>query len=118
MSALGGKADTVCGNSLSRSLLGAKRTWLFAAQMYASDPKRTWITAKQPTGRRLRFDPDQCDDCSKAQSNAMQRLFKTIGAVGIVVGAVWRPNDKSLFNDVINLGYVPIGYLDGAKRLK
>jgi hypothetical protein len=29
-----------------------------------------------------------------------------------------RPNDKTLLNDVINLGYVPIGYLDGAKRVK
>jgi hypothetical protein len=29
-----------------------------------------------------------------------------------------RPNDKTLFEDVINLGYVPLGYLDGAKRLK
>ena len=29
-----------------------------------------------------------------------------------------RSNDKSLFNDAINLGYVPIGYLDGAKQVK
>jgi hypothetical protein len=29
-----------------------------------------------------------------------------------------RPNDKGLLNDVINLGYVPVGYLDGAKRVK
>jgi hypothetical protein len=42
MSAFGGKADiTVCGNPLSRSLLGAKRTWLVAAHMSACDPKRT-----------------------------------------------------------------------------
>ena len=42
MSAFGGKADmTVCGKSLSRSLLGVKRTWLVAAHMSASDPKRT-----------------------------------------------------------------------------
>jgi len=40
---LGGKADmTVCGKSLSRSLLGVKRTWLVAAHMSAFDPKRTW----------------------------------------------------------------------------
>jgi hypothetical protein len=42
MSALGGKADmTVCGNPLSRSLLGVKRTSLFATHMSAYDPKRT-----------------------------------------------------------------------------
>jgi hypothetical protein len=42
MSAFGGKADlTVCGNPLSRSLLGAKRTCPFAPHMSANDPKRT-----------------------------------------------------------------------------
>src|SRR5262249_24948782 len=42
MSAFGGKADmALCGNSLSRSLLGVKRTWLVAAHMSAFDPKRT-----------------------------------------------------------------------------
>ena len=42
MSAFGGKADmTLCGNPLSRSLLGAKRTCPFALHMSASDPKRT-----------------------------------------------------------------------------
>jgi len=46
MSAFGGKADiTVCGNPLSRSLLGAKRTWLVAAHMSACDPKRTFAAA-------------------------------------------------------------------------
>jgi len=38
----GVKADmTSCGNPLSRSLLGVKRTWLFAQHMSAYDPKRT-----------------------------------------------------------------------------
>jgi hypothetical protein len=32
---------TVRGNPLSRSLLGAKRTWIDALQMSAFDPKRT-----------------------------------------------------------------------------
>src|SRR4030095_14838229 len=42
MSALGGKADMACcGNSLSRSLLGVKRTWAVAPHMSAFDPKRT-----------------------------------------------------------------------------
>ena len=45
MFAFGGKADmTVCGNSLSRSLLGAKRTCPFALHMSANDPKRTSMT--------------------------------------------------------------------------
>ena len=43
MSAFGGKADmTLCGNPLSRSLSGVKRTWPFAMQMSAFDPKRTF----------------------------------------------------------------------------
>jgi hypothetical protein len=42
MSAFGGKADmTLCGNPLSRSPLGAKRTCLIAAQMSPFDPKWT-----------------------------------------------------------------------------
>jgi hypothetical protein len=36
-----GKADmTLCGNSLLRSLLGVKRTWVDALQMSAFDPKQ------------------------------------------------------------------------------
>jgi len=36
MPLLGGRADmTVCGNSLSRSLLGAKRTWRLRCEMPA-----------------------------------------------------------------------------------
>jgi len=31
----------VCGNPLSRSLLGVKRTWACALHMSANDPKRT-----------------------------------------------------------------------------
>jgi hypothetical protein len=42
MSAFRGKADmTICGCPLLRSLLGVKRTWLFALHMSANDPKRT-----------------------------------------------------------------------------
>src|SRR5262249_18366167 len=37
------KADmTFCGNPLSRSLLGVKRTWPVAVHMSAYDPKRTY----------------------------------------------------------------------------
>jgi hypothetical protein len=43
VSAFGGKVDmTLCGNPLLRSLLGVKRTFLFAVRMSAFDPKRTW----------------------------------------------------------------------------
>src|SRR6476659_1180224 len=46
MSAFGGKADmTLCGNPLSRSLSGVKRTCLIAARMSAFDPKRTSCAA-------------------------------------------------------------------------
>src|SRR5262245_49973859 len=42
MPAFGGKADmTVCGSPLLRSLLGVKRTSLFATHMSAFDPKQT-----------------------------------------------------------------------------
>src|SRR5262245_29087894 len=42
MSAFGGKADTAfCRISLSRSLLGVKRTWHLVLHMSAYDPKRT-----------------------------------------------------------------------------
>jgi hypothetical protein len=42
MSAFGGKADmTVCGNTLLQSLLGVKRTCVFALHMSAFDPMRT-----------------------------------------------------------------------------
>jgi hypothetical protein len=42
MSASGGKADiTFCGNTLSRSLLGVKRTSVVALHMSAFDPKRS-----------------------------------------------------------------------------
>src|SRR5262249_39696697 len=57
MSAFRGKADmTVCGCLLSRSLLGAKRTSLFAAHMSASDPKRTLGGALS----RYWFEPLRC----------------------------------------------------------
>src|SRR5262245_6084486 len=54
MSAFGGKADvTFCENSLSRSLLGVKRTCRFALHMSACDPKRT--SACTGCGRAGRF---------------------------------------------------------------
>jgi hypothetical protein len=48
--AFGGKADmTFCGCLLLRSLLGVERTCLFALQMSAFDPKRTFpVSAEKP----------------------------------------------------------------------
>jgi hypothetical protein len=47
MSAFGSKADmTIAACLLLGSLLGVKRTWLVAAHMSASDPKRTLATAQ------------------------------------------------------------------------
>src|SRR4029434_4259620 len=65
MSAFGGKADmTKRKYPLSRSLLGAKRTWPVAVQMSAYDPKRTssgriawgtlWATQFRAVPYRLR----------------------------------------------------------------
>ena len=49
---------TVCGNSLLRSLLGAKRTWLFALHMSANDPKRTFLLCKaHPNSCAVGADP-------------------------------------------------------------
>ena len=56
----GGKADmTLCGNPLSRSLSGVKRTCRFALHMSAFDPKRTFVAPcaftkeRLPTARRF-----------------------------------------------------------------
>ena len=52
MSAFGGRADmTLCGISLSRSLLEVKQTWAVAAHMSAFDPKRTLLApSREPVG--------------------------------------------------------------------
>src|SRR5262245_34342298 len=58
MSAFGGKPDsTFCRNSLSRSLLGLKRTCLFALHMSAFDPKRTSIDISQSPHLRKKSAP-------------------------------------------------------------
>ena len=58
MSAIWGKADMgFCGISLSRSLLGVKRTWLVAPQMSAYDPKRTSLDPFLNT-RGSCYDPE------------------------------------------------------------
>ena len=60
MSAFGGKADmTSCGNPLSRSQLGAKRTCPFALHMSANDPKRTLACTSFDTGLIVLGTPRQ-----------------------------------------------------------
>src|SRR6476660_8210698 len=55
-----GKANmTLCGNTLSQSQLGVKRTWLVAAHMSAFDPKRTLAPSRPAPASVLvlsRFD--------------------------------------------------------------
>src|SRR5678815_576397 len=54
MSAFGCKADmTLCGNPLSRSLLGVKRTWRLHCEMCAYDPKRASFEARSLEVRLL-----------------------------------------------------------------
>ena len=54
MSAFKGKADmTFCGNPLLRSLLGAKRTWLFALHMSAIGGKAADLPVQAPTKYEL-----------------------------------------------------------------
>src|SRR5262245_30094287 len=63
MSAFGSKADmALCGNSLSRSLLGVKRKSLFAAQMSAFDPKRTLLSLPISQFNQLRWLPRSRDN--------------------------------------------------------
>jgi pimeloyl-ACP methyl ester carboxylesterase len=51
VSAFGCKADmALCGNSLSRSLMGVKRTWVGALHMSAYDPKRTRLVVIPDSG--------------------------------------------------------------------
>jgi hypothetical protein len=47
------------GNPLLRSLLGVKRTSLFAAQMSAFDPKRTFRGLKRSTKHEKGANTDQ-----------------------------------------------------------
>ena len=50
-----------CGNSLLRSLLGVKRTYVFAAHMCACDPKRTCKPRKCYPNNNIMLDPDHRD---------------------------------------------------------
>src|SRR5262249_34559966 len=86
MSAFGGTADmTVCGCPLSRSLLGAKRTCLFALHMSAFDPKRTSCVG-------LRRSAAQHSPCSSSSRNSAQPCSNAAQAVVISCGMCinWR----------------------------
>jgi hypothetical protein len=89
MSAFGGKADmTLCGNPLSRSLSGIKRTWLFAPHMSANDPKRRfrhigpqsrhdnhWDSVARPLAKLNTCRSKTPTDCSRRQSSNRQKKF-------------------------------------------
>src|SRR5215475_9154332 len=67
MSAFGAKADMAfCGISLSRSLLGVKRTWAVAPHMSDYDPKQT---SPAPSRIHVRVDTIRCP----ASGAAMRR---------------------------------------------
>jgi hypothetical protein len=61
---------TLCGSPLLRSLLGVKRTSLFAAQMSAFDPKRTLVESlASPSRASLRNVQASFDEAVGAKQN-------------------------------------------------
>src|SRR5262249_1597930 len=62
---------TFRGSPLSRSLLGVKRTLLFAAHMSAFDPKRTW---------RLQCEMSASDPKRTLANTASVRLYPVTGS--------------------------------------
>jgi len=87
------KLLTVRGNPLLRSLLGVKRTRVFAARMSAFDPKRTWTDLSQlPV-----FHPLQCARLSNfdARGPAMRRRDLIILLRGAVTWPFTAPVHSS-----------------------
>ena len=86
MSAFRGKADmTVCGNPLSRSLLGAKRTCPFALHMSANDPKRTLaVRSVRFTRREYPCGIQSCRGHDKAHDQHKS------------CGQIWEPSRYSI----------------------
>src|SRR5262249_45846138 len=78
MSAFGGKADmALCGNSLSRSLLGVKRTWLVAAHMSAFDAVDGASSAASKWDRLIASKPERFKEVMPGNEMAFE-VFKEL----------------------------------------
>src|SRR5262245_28838153 len=126
MSAVGPLADmTVCGNPLSRSLLGAKRICPFSPQMSPFDPKRT---SPPQRGRELLLSR------SKPRGAAMRRreFVTLLGSAAVIwplaaraqktariprIGVLWHAGSAEeegrYFTGFIE-GLRDLGYTDGS----
>jgi hypothetical protein len=65
--------------------------YIFPPHLSAYDPKRTSIIAKRLGALGVRFDPDQCGDCSAVQLKIMQRFFCKQTQISWVMAALILP---------------------------
>jgi hypothetical protein len=111
-SAFGGKADmTLCGNPLSRSVFGVKRTCLIAAQMSAFDPKQTLMRRAQAAAPPARTDvrsATPAQPTTKSVSNPRDRL----GRFGGDGHRMWSPHIDRIIVAAIAAPRPTIPYAD------
>ena len=86
---------TVCGNSLLRSLLGAKRTCLFALHMSAFDPKRT-SNAKILAGNHK---TEPVPACFKRQSKQQKQFVSALICPLMIQSGRPMPDPESALHD-------------------
>src|SRR6185369_7678419 len=97
MSAFRCKADmTFCACLLLRSLLGVKRTWLVAAHMSASDPKRTSLPFQHCS--LMRYQEQECLLLAPAQFWCRRRVFWLLILSTAPMGTLHCPNVQYLFS--------------------
>jgi len=95
MSAFGGKADmALCENPLSRSLLGVKRTWLFAAHMSAYDPKRTSTAPHRLPEKRAHREQIRLTSLGLFKATQIWTLHRTQRAINAGIGGVGRSTTR------------------------